>query len=216
MIAQPGSRRWPRYAALVAVAAFVGLLAYGLLSKGSSARIDNALAEGRTAPAPGFDLPVLERGRLPRTLASRLGARLAGGGLALDDLRGTSFVLNFWASWCAPCREEAPILERGWRRFGPRGVLFLGLNMQDITSDARGFQRQFGITYPSVRDQGNDVARSYGATGIPETYFVTARGRVVGHVIGVVSAQDLASGALAAKRGRLAGTEQGGARRPQR
>ena len=95
-------------------------------------------------------------------------------------------------------------------------ILFLGLNMQDLTGDARSFLEEFSVTYPTIRDQGNDVAQSYGVTGVPETYFVSARGRVVGHVIGVVDPSQLASGANAALRGRIVGTASGGAQRPQR
>lgn len=201
--------------AIAVVLVFVGLLVYGLLSKATNRQIDEALAEGTTPAAPGFQLPVLEPGRLPAPLA-RLRERLAGEELSLAELRGVPFVVNFWASWCIPCREEAPILEQGWRRFGPRGVLFLGLNMQDLTSDAQNFLREFGVTYPTIRDQGNDVAQAYGVTGVPETYFITARGRVAGHVIGVVDAGELAAGARAALRGRVVGTAEGGAQRPQR
>ncbi|HKB52220.1 MAG TPA: redoxin domain-containing protein [Solirubrobacterales bacterium] len=212
-------RRWPRVRRLLAIAVvilFLGLLAYGLLSKATNKAIDESLANGTAPPAPGFELPVLEPGRMPAPLERRLKAPLAGTDLSLAELRGTPFVLNFWASWCVPCREEAPILERGWRRFGPRGVLFLGLNMQDLTDDARSFLEEFKITYPTIRDQGNDVAHSYGVTGVPETYFVSARGRVVDHVIGAVDPSLLASGANAALRGRIVGTASGGAQRPQR
>ncbi len=213
--ATPSRRIW-RVVAFVAVVLFVGLLVFGLISKGSNRRIDEALANGTQPLAPNFDLPLLERGELPPQLAVRVRRPLREGQLSLGDLRGTPFVLNFWASWCVPCREEAPVLERGWKRFGPRGVLFLGLNMQDLSGDARNFLEQYGITYPTIRDQGNDVARSYGATGIPETYFVSGGGRVVGHVVGVVSDQQLADGARAALAGRITGTLSGGARRQQR
>jgi cytochrome c biogenesis protein CcmG/thiol:disulfide interchange protein DsbE len=89
-------------------------------------------------------------------------------------------------------------------------VAFLGLNIQDLRGDARDFSREFGLTYPSVRDARRGVADRYGATGIPETFFVDARGRVVAHVIGVVSEAQLAAGAQAALTGQVAGTVSGG------
>jgi cytochrome c biogenesis protein CcmG/thiol:disulfide interchange protein DsbE len=128
----------------------------------------------------------------------------------LAELRGVPVVFNLWASWCTPCREEAPLLERGWRRLGPKGVLFLGLDIQDVRGDGEGFIRKHGATYPSIREPERDVANSYGATGIPETYFIDARGRVVAHVIGVVSDRQLAQGAAAAATGRVAGRSSGG------
>jgi cytochrome c biogenesis protein CcmG/thiol:disulfide interchange protein DsbE len=205
-----------RVIAIAAVIVLVALLAYGLTTSASDTRIDEALADGDSPPAPEFDLPVLDSGSLPDPLRTRLAGPLADGKLSLGELAGTPFVLNFWASWCDPCREEAPILEQGWRRLGPRGVLFLGLNMQDATGDAHAFLEEFELSYPSIRDQGSGTADKYGATGIPETYFVTANGDVVDHVIGVVSAEQLDEGARAAIEGRVGGTRQGGARRSQR
>ena len=114
-------------------------------------------------------------------------------------------VLNMWASWCSPCREEAGRLERGWRAAGPRGVLFLGLDIQDLRGDARPSSREYGATYPSVRDPGRDVANDYGATGIPETYFIDRQGRVVAHVIGVVSTRQLARAGARPRPARVVG-----------
>lgn len=214
-----------------AALAVAGAVAVGLLAKSSGDRIDASLARGKAAPAPGFALHTLvagsspapgfrlrplRAGTLPPVLRDRLRGALADGELALAELRGTPIVLNFWASWCGPCRKEAPILERGWRRAGPRGVLYLGLNMQDSVDDALSFVREFGLTYPMIRDPGDSVARAYGAVGIPETYFIDRRGRVVGHVIGTVSPSVLASGERATRQGRVIGTAAGGAQRPVR
>src|SRR5919197_5462010 len=91
-----------RWIVFALVAAFVALLAYGLLSKGTDDRIDEALVSGRAAAAPGFSLEVLERGTLPPRLERQVGGNLASGHLSLSDLRGVPVVLNLWASWCTP------------------------------------------------------------------------------------------------------------------
>jgi cytochrome c biogenesis protein CcmG/thiol:disulfide interchange protein DsbE len=163
-------------AALVLAALFVGLLVFGLLAQAPDTTIDDGLSLARPASSPPFDLAVLARGTLPAAVAPRVRAGLADGRLELRELRGGPVVVNFWASWCVPCREEAPVLERSWRRDGPRGVVFLGLNMQDITADARRFLATFGQTFPHVRDPGRSTAAAWGVTGIPETFFVDARG----------------------------------------
>ncbi len=212
-----GPLRLAGRALAVAIAvAFVALLAYGLLSKATNDSIDQGLKGSGSVPAPAVELPVLERGSLGPALDARLGPALAGPRLKLASLRGTPVVLNFWASWCDPCRLEAPVLQQAWQRARASGVLFLGLNMQDITDDAHGFTRDLHVTYPSIRDRSNGVAQRWGVTGLPETFFISPAGRVVGHVIGVVSAPQLAAGIAAARAGHGLGVEGGGARRKTR
>jgi cytochrome c biogenesis protein CcmG/thiol:disulfide interchange protein DsbE len=200
---------------VILAAGFVALLGYGLLTQAPDATIDDRLARAQTAPAPGFDLEVLSRGKLGPRLTDALRAPLSDGRLALSELRGTPAVVNFWASWCVPCREEAPVLERTWRQDArPRGVLFVGLNMQDVREDARAFLDEFGISYLNVRDRGKTVAPRWGVTGIPETFFITEDGDVAGHVIGAISAEQMREGIAAALSGRPIGARVGGDRRP--
>ncbi len=100
-----------------------------------------------------------------------------------------------------------------WRQAGRQGVLFLGLDMQDVTDDAREFLREFRISYPNVREGGKETSRRYGGTGLPETYLISARGQVVGHVIGALTPAQLRGGVAAARDGRPAATRLG--RTPQ-
>ncbi len=203
--------------AVAAAAAFLGLIIFGVLAQAPNTAIDDSLAAGRAAPAPPFNLALLRRGDLGVRLDGRVGAALAHARLSLRQLRGTPVVLNIWASWCDPCKQEAPLLEHAWRTDGrPHGTLFLGLDMQDVTGDARAFMRSYGVDYPNVNDPGDDVPRSYGATGVPETFFISARGEVVDHVIGVITSAEMRDGILAARRGQPLGVKSGGARRPSR
>ncbi len=205
-----------RLVVVTALALFVALLTYGLATNAPDGSVDESLAEARPAPAPPFTLPVLQPGSLGRQLGGTLQPALADGRVALRELRGTPMVLNFWASWCVPCRTEAPLLERMWRQARKRGVLFVGLNMQDLTDDARAFMNEFRVSYLNVRDKSNGVAREWGVTGLPETFFVTAEGKVVGHVIGAISAQQLAQGMRATRSGVVLGARDGGDRRSTR
>ena len=203
------ARRALRAAGLLAAAAFVALLVYGLTTKATNSTIDDALSRGEAVPAPPFTLAALADGRGAGAAWSRAAA---DGDVALRELRGTPVVLNFWASWCDPCRAEAKVLEAAWKQ--QDDVLFVGLDAQDAREDARDFIGQFGLTFPHVRDPGNDTQRAWGVTGLPETYFIDAKGRVVGHVIGTVDEAMLREGVAAAKAGRPAGAEEGGERRP--
>ncbi len=212
----PGrSRRWGagRIAVLGVAAAFVALLVYGLLAQSPDRSIDDALADGQPLAAPAFELPVLEGGRPPARLAPVLERAAADGRIALRELRGTPVVLNFWASWCTPCKDEAPVLQRAWRQAGSHGALLLGVNVADSGDDARAFSAGLGLTYPSVKEAGKEILRRYGATGLPETYFLDRDGRVVFHVIGSISDAQMRAGLAAARAGRSGQPQRGGAQR---
>jgi cytochrome c biogenesis protein CcmG/thiol:disulfide interchange protein DsbE len=162
----------------VTVAVVLGLLGL-LIWKVAHQSKGVALGGGKTPPAPEFTL-----GRLD-----------APGKLKLASLRGKVVVLNFWASWCAPCKSEAPRLEAAWRKYRKQGVVVVGVDAQDFTGDARHFVRKYKLSYPNVHDGPGDVLPKYGVTGFPETYFVDRRGRLVGdRVEGEITAEKLTAG----------------------
>ena len=163
-------------AALVAVAALFGLLAYGVLQGGDESGIDEALADGRRADTPSLHLPKLD----------------GSGRSSLDDYRGKVVVLNFWASWCAPCRDEAPLLQRWHRRISSQGGTVLGVDALDATGDAREFVRRFGITYPNIRDVSGEQLKPFGIAAYPETFVLDRRGRIAALVRGPVTEEFLA------------------------
>jgi cytochrome c biogenesis protein CcmG/thiol:disulfide interchange protein DsbE len=149
-------------AVVCAVLALVGLLAYGLASNEPDRTVEEALERGAREPAPSLELP-----------------RLSGAGeRSLEDYRGTVVVLNFWASWCEPCREESPLLDRWHRRMEPRGGTVLGVDALDVTTDARAFIRRYGLSYPMLRDGDGDTRESFGIVGFPETFVIDRRGRI--------------------------------------
>src|SRR2546428_807988 len=139
-------RRLLRFASIGGVVLFIALLAYGLTTTVPDNSIDRKLAAKQSAPAPSYSLEVLDSGALPRRLQRTICPSFSDGKLSIKELRGTPVVLNFWASWCPPCRQEAPRLQKTWERWGARSVLFLGLDMQEIRSDARDFLHNFRIT----------------------------------------------------------------------
>jgi len=119
------------------------------------------------------------------------GTTLGGASLSLSRFRGHVLVMNFWGSWCTPCRAEAPTLASLARRFSPVGVQFLGVDIRDTPASARAFQRNFAITYPSLNDPGDQVALAFRSTvppaGIPTTLVISRSGRIAARVIGQVS-----------------------------
>jgi cytochrome c biogenesis protein CcmG/thiol:disulfide interchange protein DsbE len=117
----------------------------------------------------------------------------APGTLQLASLRGKVVVLNFWASWCYPCNQEAPALEAATKKWGRR-VVVLGVDVNDPVSDARGFARKYRLSYPLVHDNHNVTSPKYGLTGLPETFFIDRTGKLVVHVAGQVEAADIQAG----------------------
>jgi cytochrome c biogenesis protein CcmG/thiol:disulfide interchange protein DsbE len=97
---------------------------------------------------------------------------LGGGTLSSVDLAGAPVVINFWASWCLPCQQEAPDIESTWKQFQREGVRVLGVNYEDLPSDAQAFVQRYGVTYPSVRDVDGALAARFGVRGVPETFFI--------------------------------------------
>jgi cytochrome c biogenesis protein CcmG, thiol:disulfide interchange protein DsbE len=149
-------------AAVIGVVALLGLLAYVVRSTAPDASIEQALASGARPPAPAVRLP-----------------RLDGRGMgSLDDYRGRVVVLNYWASWCEPCRAESPLLERWHQRIEPRGGTVLGVDVLDVTSDAREFVRRYGLTYPMLRDAEGETQRQFGIVAYPETFVIDRSGRI--------------------------------------
>ncbi|MCH8825566.1 MAG: TlpA family protein disulfide reductase [Chloroflexi bacterium] len=109
-----------------------------------------------------------------------------GEAMDLRELLGRPVVINFWASWCGPCRQEATILERLWRTYREHGVVFIGVDIQDSDGDARAFISEFGVTYPNGMDSDGRISIDYGVIGIPVTFLVDREGVVARRWVGGV------------------------------
>jgi cytochrome c biogenesis protein CcmG/thiol:disulfide interchange protein DsbE len=143
------------FLAFLAVCAVIGLLSFGLLSQGST-----KISIGEAVPDRA--LPVL-----------------GGSGRGkIADYRGEWVLVNLWASWCPPCRGEAPELERWYREHRGHGVTVLGINVQDNSEDAVAFIDKFTTTYPQLRSVGADRTEAFGSTGVPENFLVNPRGKL--------------------------------------
>lgn len=194
---------------IAAVVGLLGLLVWATLAAGRGSSLVAGIAAGKKPAAPHFNLGVLWPHT--ETWPPALKAVLADRKLDLRELRGHPVALNFWASWCIPCREEAPILHAAAQRHRGR-VAFVGVDVKDLTAEALGFTRKYKVNYVSLRDgSGNKTWNSYGLTGVPETYFIDAQGRIVAHIPGAVSAQTLEEGLATITGPRRGGTLKGGA-----
>jgi DsbE subfamily thiol:disulfide oxidoreductase len=164
---------------LAVLAAFAVVLALALVElhgRGSAAIGEftiadyQAKAEAENRPAPNFSLPAIQ----------------GGSDLSPSSFRGDILVLNFWASWCGPCRVEAPGLRWVAQHDASRGVRFLGVDERDNDAAGRAFAREFHIPYPSASDPSGSLADDYGLFGLPMTFVIDARGiiryRFVGYV----------------------------------
>ena len=150
------------WAVILAAALLVGLLAYGVASKRADRSIDAAIANGQRVDAPVRQLPVLG----------------GQGDSSLADYKGKVVVLNFWASWCKPCTEELPLLEKTQQSLTGKNATVLGANYQDLSDSALEFVRRFKLTYPSLRDRDGQFADKYGSRAFPETFVIDRRGKI--------------------------------------
>jgi peroxiredoxin len=153
------------------------LLAYGLASNEPDRSVEEALGRGETEAAPDLELP-----------------RLGGDDrVSLADYRGKVVVLNFWASWCKPCKAESPLLERWHQRISSRNATVLGVDMLDITDDAQDFIDEYELTYPMLRDNDGRGIDTFGVVQFPETFVIDPGGRITAVRRGPVDEQFMRS-----------------------
>lgn len=149
-------------AALAMVFGLIALLIYGVVAGGSGNSLERALADGERPQAP------VRSGRV-------VGADQS---LSLADYRGKVVAFNLWASWCKPCEDEAPALEKAWRKYRSQGLVVLGADMDDLTDQALEFKRKYDITYPLFRYTSDDAAKDFGTRRLPETFLIDRAGRI--------------------------------------
>ena len=142
------------------------------------------LAFGFTRDAKYITSPLLAKPATPFTVTLYDGKKIT-----LADLRGKAVFLNFWASWCTPCRAEAHDLEAAWQKVKDKDMIFLGVALQDSDQASKEFLKEFNVTYPNGRDESGKIAVDYGTWGIPESFFIDAQGRITYKHVGAISAE---------------------------
>lgn len=140
----------------------VWLVVLGLLGVLGWKLVTDRQAQPRSGLAPDFTLTTFD-----------------GQVIRLPDLRDKVVVLNFWASWCKPCEEEADELERAWRMYRDKGVVFIGVDWVDTEAAALDYIKRFNITYPNGPDTGTRISQAYRIQGVPETFFINRKGEIV-------------------------------------
>jgi cytochrome c biogenesis protein CcmG/thiol:disulfide interchange protein DsbE len=163
----PSRSRWRTVAVVLAPLALFALL----LASGLGRDTGGLPSELIGRPAPTFSLPRLD----------------AGGTIALDDLRGHVVVVNFWASWCLPCREEHDALDAAWGRYRERGVVVLGVSFEDTREAALAFREELEGDWPLATDPGSRTAIAYGVFGVPETFVIAPDGSITAKTTGAVT-----------------------------
>jgi cytochrome c biogenesis protein CcmG/thiol:disulfide interchange protein DsbE len=170
-------------AAVLVVVLLVVLLGWKVTQQAEGRGLSDALERGERPAAPMLVLDSLEGEEEIR----------------LADYRGKALVLNFWASWCEPCKEEAPLLEETWQRYRDEGLVVIGIDAQDFRTDAQRFVDRYGLTYPIAFDGHGSSLGRFGNTGFPETWFVGRDGRLVGeHIVGPFDREQLEANVRAA------------------
>jgi cytochrome c biogenesis protein CcmG, thiol:disulfide interchange protein DsbE len=151
--------------AALAGAGLIALLIYGVSQQSASRNLDERVASRHYPPAPDASsaLPILG----------------GGGESSLNSLRGKVVVLNFWASWCQPCEQEAPLLEQTQDQLQHDDGTVLGVTYLDATPDSRSFVARYHLSYPNLRDSTGVFARSYGTDQLPESFIIDRQGRIV-------------------------------------